>query len=1111
MFKHRLSKFSKASLMAVCMLLVGGWLQSCEDDYIYPKEEPKWLGASIYDFLKTGSQGHTYANYVELIDSLGEKETLAHTGSKTLFVADDAAFEQFFKNNPWGVKSVSEMTRAQMKILLYGSMLDNALLLDMLSSTGSSVESEGTCLRRLTSASIIDSIPLVEGKDMPTYNKFWDALRGKERNETLRLAMDGTQSMMVHFLPEYLKNNGIKDSDIEFLFKKNGKQTKTYSAGEAFIFGNKLVGSGVPTDGFSDDTMTITCKNGYIYRMDSVLLPPSNMAAELRARKDTKVFSHLLDRFCIPVYDAALTADYQSYYKTSDSIFRLRYFAKNAFTGYDLLTSSNSNPTVDELLNYDPGWNTFQNSLAKERDMAAMFVPKDDVLYEYFKNGTGKFLIDQFAKGVDVKDIPTLMQALDSVPEINIAPFLNNLMKSSFAGSVPSKFDKVTDDANDDMGLREKHVDECVIANNGVIYILNSVFSPATYQAVSAPTITYENMSLMRNIIKQLRYDYYLLAMDAEYSFIVPDDNTFIYYDPITFDSDEPKAYAFHYDANRPKGNGAVELWADVYEFNPATYEIVDTLTAMSAVNVSGTAFAGNTFMKNRMTDLMEYLIIVHNDKDGIKRDDGTLNPRKYYQTKGYGTVMVDTSNPNEIKIYGGEQIENGTAVVPGSIHQQKNGFTFCTVPLGENPPGRKISGVPTPPTRSVYKNMMANAQAESDPYYEFFGLCTPDDFEATLKTMFPKVSDRVIKSDTLKLYSMFYSSTDGKLVNTVPFFNTYHYTVYVPSNEAVQEVYAMGLPTWEQVRTVAADYPLKAASMMRVINSFLRYHFQDNSVYVDNVPFSIPSPEGGTYSEANFATAVINAKTGRFYETLVGNSADGTTITVTDQLGNTARILKDGKEGQVWNVMSRDIEYTVNNATQKIPQTIATSSFAVIQPIDRALLNDGLFGYDGRIRRFATTGELVDTMSVAGIKGEVEVIKKLDEFTTVVEYPYLVANCGTVTMADSKGVERTMRAGYLMKPIDEGNSSYDSNVTRELLVYDDGKKLLITEEGLLIHEVEVDGDKVMDYIVEPATEEYEYLLKVDNLGNVIEKVRRDKPASSEPGEGSGEGTGEAA
>jgi hypothetical protein len=96
-----------------------------------------------------------------------------------------------------------------------------------------------------------------------------------------------------------------------------------------------------------------------------------------------------------------------------------------------------------------------------------------------------------------------------------------------------------------------------------------------------------------------------------------------------------------------------------------------------------------------------------------------------------------------------------------------------------------------------------------------------------------------------------------------------------VPSNEAIKEQIANGLPTWDDLGNTVNENPAKAAAMMRLLNNFLRYHFQDNSVYVDNVPFSIPSPAGGRYTEASFATAVINAKTGRFYETIVRNADD--------------------------------------------------------------------------------------------------------------------------------------------------------------------------------------------------------------------------------------------
>ena len=60
------------------------------------------------------------------------------------------------------------------------------------------------------------------------------------------------------------------------------------------------------------------------------------------------------------------------------------------------------------------------------------------------------------------------------------------------------------------MGLKEDDVDECVIANNGGIYILNNVFGPADYRAVLGPTKVFDNMLMVRYTIDQLRYDYYL-------------------------------------------------------------------------------------------------------------------------------------------------------------------------------------------------------------------------------------------------------------------------------------------------------------------------------------------------------------------------------------------------------------------------------------------------------------------------------------------------------------------------------------------------------------------------------------------------------------------------
>ncbi len=1088
MLKHRLTKFGMSSLFAMFMLVVGGSLQSCQDWFdVYPYDDPgdpEWLGSSVYDFLKKGTKEHSYTNFVAIIDSLGEKETLAHTGSKTLFVADDAAFERFFNggNNIWGVDGVAGMTKAQMKTILYSSMLDNAMLLDMLSSSGVQTTQEGTCLRRWSSSKVIDTIPLVNGASMelhanwPTYNTYWDVLRGKNRTENLRLAMDGSRPMMVHFLGDYLKRNNIKASDIEFLFKKNGETTKTFVDGDALIYGNKIVSSDVNTGAYSDDTLTITCKNGYIYRLDELLLPPSNMAGELRRHPNTRIFSHLLDRFCVPVYDETLTKEFNALYNTNDSVYRLRYFVDGGYDSNPMLAASNSNPTADELLDYDPGQNDLNASSSLAEDMAAMFVPNDEVLYEYYANpdNAGHAFLARYAPSVEVKDVESLMSALDSVPQKLIAPLVKNLMKTSFSKSVLSKFDKIVDDANELMNIKEEHVDECVVANNGVIYILNNVFSPAAYEAVTAPTLIFENMEVMRTVVNQLRYDYYLLAMDANYTFIVPDDEHLLYYDPLKATSSEPTAYLFHYDADMPKASGKLKFWADRYKYNPATFEIVDTLTEQDLnVDVNTTYFGGlGTFAANRFTDIMEYLILVHDDEQGI------LSGNKYFLTKGYGTVKVDASNPDEIKFYGGEQLERGTHVVAtvSGTYNQKNGTTYCTVPGQENTPGYLYSAIPTPPTRSVFDNLQLQANAEDDRFYEFFNLCYPgedyakDNENGLLKKLFGiKTNANSAKAlrDSAMRYSIFYTNTEVTneyTKNTIPFFNIYHYTVYAPSNASIKEAYGRGLPTWEQVDSVAtAGQQAKAVSMMKSIINFAKYHFQDNSIYVDNSPVN-----------KTCTSAVIDEKTNRFYELKV--ASDGNTYTITDDISKEPRrVVTTGVENKDWNIMCRDNVY-ISGGTGASAQlnNYSSSSYTVLQPIDSVLYNESMFGYDGRFKRFAKNGLPADTMYVDGT-GAIDVAGR--------NY-YLVAKLGNIKLAGKDGVQENRKAGYLMKTIGEGDSEYNASLTREKLIVSQSQNVLVTDEGFGVKEIKNNKGVVVSY--EYATVEkdgYLYRVRYSNDG----------------------------
>ena len=79
---------------------------------------------------------------------------------------------------------------------------------------------------------------------------------------------------------------------------------------------------------------------------------------------------------------------------------------------------------------------------------------------------------------------------------------LRNLMKSSFVGSVPSKFSDVLDDGKESMGIQKSHVIKSLVGSNGVVYVTNKIYAPASYVAVTAPTLVNDNMKIFRWAIK---------------------------------------------------------------------------------------------------------------------------------------------------------------------------------------------------------------------------------------------------------------------------------------------------------------------------------------------------------------------------------------------------------------------------------------------------------------------------------------------------------------------------------------------------------------------------------------------------------------------------------
>lgn len=808
------------------VVLLAGVLFSCKDNNPLDESYPEWLGSSIYGYLE--DQGN-YTVFLRLIDDLDYDQVLSLTGSKTLFVADDEAFTAFFNTqNSWGVRSYDDFSLAQKKLLLNSAMINNAYLINKLSSVPG--PEEGKCLRRTTAISVYDSVPLVQAQELPD-TKYWQRFTDNDRS--LLLMKDFTAVPMVHFLQDQLDNNNITDEDFSIIFNGRSRQLS-----DAHINGIKVI------------DQNVVCQNGYVHKLEQLMLPLDNMAEVLRTHPATTKYSTLLERFSAPYYSAAATNNYQRLYGGTDSVFVKRFFAQRSAEGSNL-TDPDGYATTG-VLKFDPGWNTYyaeSEEVAMEQDMAAMLVPSNAALDFYWEND-GRALKDYYG-------------VWDSVPDNVLVKLLNNNMLNSFNASVPSKFDKVTNDANDAMGLTIADVDCCLIANNGVIYVTNKVFGPTSYISVSFPALINESMSIINWAVEQLEFYAYLNSQDSYYSFIIPTNAALKYYiDPVSYGNSKTKLFEFYYDPSE----------TDVINRVKAHKFTIDLATWTKSDSTSAT----NAEIQNRLDDMVDNLIVIGDIGDG----------RSYYKTKAGGTIKIWDADLGEgkMRIAGGYQVEQDTFVTVKTIYDQSvsgNGKSYI---------------LEEAPLLSSKKSLYATLK-EKPEFKVFYDLMEGSDFFVTQMNKHACV-DR-----------------------NCNLFNAFNYTVYVPTNESLQALLDNGtLPTWEEYE-LETDAEIKKA-IKDSIESFLKYHIQDNSVFLDKAAVS-----------GNFETSAMNQETGRFYKLSVeGDGIQG--LVLTDLRGNQRRVVQS--DAGLYNLMVR--EYLFDNADKERATSIFASSYASVHQIDGPL-----------------------------------------------------------------------------------------------------------------------------------------------------------------------------
>lgn len=811
--------------------------------YDLDEREPDTMGGSqsIYGYL---SSQPGFTTMVRLIDELNYREVLDKTGSKTLFAADDEAFGRFFRHNDWGVTSYDRLSAAQKKMLLNGAMINNSYQVQTLSSVEGPLE--GQCMRRTSAQEVYDTVPVLRPQDMPQ-NPYWQRHRAKDKMVCMK---DNSVVPMTHFIEQFLQNNKITNADYDFLTN----HTTQRKAGDASVNGVQMV------------EQNIRCFNGFIHRMAEVVTPLPNMAEIIASKPNTTLFNHLLERYCAP-YPCGddVTRTYNNVYGTNvDTVYQKRFFSEKSQGGtLNRLPDGGAAPEFS-LLKFDPEWNSYYTSrvlapeVALQRDMGVIMVPTDEALRDYWENGAGRILKDNYG-------------SWDNVPNRVLTPLINNNMLSSFVGSVPSKFQGILNDANDPMGVTEESIDSVWQACNGAIYLTNKVYSPTTYVSVMFPALINESMNIIYWAIQQLQYYVYLNSLNSYYSFFLPTNNALLeYVDPVSYGKTQTQLLRFHYDNTQL--NEQDKVWATVYSYDAVTGEVGDSIGR-----------AGYQEVRDRLEDILDSHIVIGNVEDG----------HEYYRTKGGTEIRVRNvaQGADGMTVEGSYQVNEGEPQRVSYIYDQSkdgNGKVYI------------LEGQPIMGTRmTVYDILSAHPE-----YSAFLDLMEGSGVFETMHTTGSRTS--ICGGTNISLFS------------------SYHYTVYVPSNEAIQQLHDSGkLPTWEDVDQAAqAGNDAKRMADSTAIVNFVKYHIQDNAVFV-----------GASPAEGDFETSVIDPKTERFYKLHV--NATGDAITVTDNQGNTRRVVTT--DGSLYNQMAREFQY--NAADARRATQIETSSSAVVHLIDGPLL----------------------------------------------------------------------------------------------------------------------------------------------------------------------------
>lgn len=261
-------KFRRSLLKSLPLVTLGLMgLTACQDDFGGYYDTPDWVQSSSADVLKGRSDCKIY---MQLVNKTLFSKQVEGSGQYTFFVPTDAAFNEFFANNPYGYKSVDDIPEDVAARMVSSWMMYNAYPCDTLANVmnGFNKWETNTAFKHQTPSYDVLREETVDGVKCQVY----DAL-----SKTFAMNNNAPSWHNYRFLPVFTgrfnNNNSISSADWQKVVGSDFSQ-----------FGNYLQAGIVDAgNGYGGD---LYCQNGVIHLVNKVVMPLDNLDAMIRTYGD---------------------------------------------------------------------------------------------------------------------------------------------------------------------------------------------------------------------------------------------------------------------------------------------------------------------------------------------------------------------------------------------------------------------------------------------------------------------------------------------------------------------------------------------------------------------------------------------------------------------------------------------------------------------------------------------------------------------------------------------------------------------------------------------------------------------------------------------------------